>query len=426
MKGLLKDADPGRLVEHTPEELQPHRKSAMDALQAVDRFPHSRYLHYDELNHVSWKLEGARKDPQTVASRIPYPVHLDPAGKDETLIALVNGHLHPLHTPEASFRLLTPEEALQTLPAFAERWMRQLSAYADRFALTLRASWTHALIVHVPRNTQGGHLRLLRLLDEEGLLDPLYVHVILEPGASLSIVEEVYSTRLEDPTLVMTGVETEVGEDAHLRYTQVQALAGNTYFAAYRLATTRRYAGMAWVGAALGARKAYIRQQIRIEGEGSQNDASELFLLGDHQQTDMYAELDHAVGGAQGTLLSQAVLRDHARKVYTGMIRIRPGAQKSNAFQADHNLMLSSNAKSDSIPSLEIEADDVRATHAASMGRVDEEKLFYLQARGIPLPEARKLMVFGHFGPTLDRMETATRERVLDLLESRWEELEQG
>jgi Fe-S cluster assembly protein SufD len=426
MKGLLRDADPGSLLERTPEELQAHRRDALKALETVERYPHSRYLHYDELHHVSWKLEGTRKDPEEVTSRVPYPVHLGPSAEDETVIALVNGHLHPLHTPNMPFRLLTPEEALQRFPAFAERWMRQLSTYEDRFALTLRASWTRALIVHVPRNTRGGQLRLLRFVDEEGLLDPLYVHVLLEPGATLSMVEELYSTRLEDPTLIMTGVEAEVGDEAHLRYTQVQALAGNAYFAAYRLATTHRYANMAWLGAALGARKAYIRQQIRIEGEGSQNDASELFLLGDHQQIDMYAELDHAVGGAQGTLLSQAVLRDHARKVFTGMIRIRPGAQKSNAFQADHNLMLSPNAKSDSIPSLEIEADDVRATHAASMGRVDEEKLFYLQARGIPLHEARKLMVFGHFGPTLDRMDPATRERVLDLLESRWKELEQG
>ncbi len=414
------------LLERTPQELQQRRSDALHRLADVPRFPHSRYLNYDELNDISWKLEGTPRSPEEVAERIPYPVRLSPTPRDALVLALVNGHLHRLSTSDLPLRLMRPEEALRTLPGFADRWMRRLAAYEDRFALTLQAYWTQAWVLHVPRNTRvEGNVRLIRMVDEEGLLDPLYLHIVLEPGASLQVVEELYSTRLEDPTLVLSGIEADVGEEAQLQYTQIQALTGNTFFAGYRLATTHRYARMAWLGATLGARKVYVRQNIRIEGEGSENDASELFMLGDHQQTDMYAELDHAVGGAQGTLLSQAVLRDHARKVFTGMIRIRPGAQKSNAFQADHNLMLSPNAKSDSIPSLEIEADDVRATHSASMGQMEEEKLFYLRARGIPLKEARKLMVFGHFGPTLDRLDSETGDQVHHLLEKRWEELEQ-
>jgi len=122
------------------------------------------------------------------------------------------------------------------------------------------------------------------------------------------------------------------------------------------------------------------------------------------QHFDHRSVQDHAAPNCSSDLLYKGALRDHSRAVYSGWVHVRPGAQKTNAMQTSRNMVLSESAKADAIPNLEIEANDVRCGHAASVGPVEEETLFYLQSRGIPREEAERLVVTGFFQEVLDRV----------------------
>lgn len=407
------------LLQATPEPLKEFRQHGLQILEQFDEFPRSRYAQFRELDGRAWKLEGSLRSPEAVAGKLAYDV---PARREEAsvLLTVVNGYPH---LEGEGARLLPVSEALD-VPGVREAFMAGPRAFSEnRFAGLLLGLWKNAWVLHVPKDTEiPGGVRILHLYDEEGLLDTFYLLVVAERLARVEVIQEVHSVTLEDPTLVVHGVDVVAGDGAEVTVSLLQNLQGNTYFADFRYARTSRDAKVQFAAATLGTRKAYLRNLFDIYGEGSENNYTELFQLMDHQLVDVYAELNHAVPAAQGELLSQAVLSDEARKVFEGMIRIRPGALKSNAFQADHNLMLSSKARADSIPSLEIQADDVRATHSATVGKLDEEKLFYLQSRGLSPKEARFLMAMGFFGPTLSRMPSRRfRDRVQKLLEHRWE-----
>ncbi len=409
------------LLARTPDPLKEARTYGLQAFDRLDAFPRSRYAQFRELDGVAWKLEGTPKTPEDVARRLAYRV---PAAREEAaaLLVVVNGH--PRMDALPGVELLPAEEAVTRFPEVRNRFMRGVRAFGEnRFPAALMGFWRQAWVLYVPEGTEiPGGVRILHLYDEEGLLDAFYLLVVAGRLSRVEVIQEVHSVTLEDPALVVHGVDVIVGEGAQVTVSSLQNLQGNAYAAQFRYARTAKDARVQFAAATLGSRKAFIRTLLDIHGEGSQNNYTELFQLMDHQVVDVYAELNHAVPAAQGELLSQAVLSEQARKVFEGMIRIRPGAQKSNAFQADHNLMLSSTARADSIPSLEIQADDVRATHSATVGKLDEEKLFYLRSRGLTPREARFLMAMGFFGPTLSRMPSETfRRRVEDLLTYRWE-----
>ena len=113
---------------------------------------------------------------------------------------------------------------------------------------------------------------------------------------------------------------------------------------------------------------------------------------------------DHVATSGTSDLLYQGALLGRSRAVYEGTIRAWPGAQKTNAYQSNRNLLLSPKARADSLPQLEIEANDLRCTHGATVSQVDQDQVFYLQSRGIPRIEAVRLIVEGFFQPTLDRL----------------------
>ncbi|MCH2668619.1 MAG: SufD family Fe-S cluster assembly protein, partial [Gammaproteobacteria bacterium] len=121
----------------------------------------------------------------------------------------------------------------------------------------------------------------------------------------------------------------------------------------------------------------------------------------------------HRAEGQTSDLLFKGALRDGSRSVWQGMINVEPGAQKTDGFQANRNLLLAKEARADSIPGLEIQADDVRCTHAATISKLEEEHLFYLMSRGIHLEEARKVVVDGFFDPIMERIPfEGVRERL--------------
>ena len=141
-----------------------------------------------------------------------------------------------------------------------------------------------------------------------------------------------------------------------------------------------------------------------LNGAGSHGELLGLYFPGGRQHLDHHTNQLHRAPTPPVTCCSKGALKDRARSVYQGYIKVYPEAQKTNAYQANRNLMLSKLARADSIPGLEIEADDVRCTHGATAGQVPEEYLFYLMARGIDRGNAERMILQGFFEEVLNRI----------------------
>jgi Fe-S cluster assembly protein SufD len=142
---------------------------------------------------------------------------------------------------------------------------------------------------------------------------------------------------------------------------------------------------------------------------------SGVYFADGKQQFHYDTQQNHHAEGCTSDLLYKAALRDDARAVWRGNIRVFPGAQKTDAYQANRNLQLSHGSRADSIPGLEIEADDVRCTHGSTVGKIEDEPMFYLESRGVPLDDAKRLIVEGFFAPVIERIPLEeTRQRLIE------------
>jgi Fe-S cluster assembly protein SufD len=199
-------------------------------------------------------------------------------------------------------------------------------------------------------------------------------------------------------------VELIVGQGAQLRYVQLQNWSGKMRHVAHQSGRVARDAMLQWTVGALGARFAHIHQDVHLDGRGAQAQVNGVTFATDRQLLSYYTQQTHHQADTRSDLLYKEVLRDKARVVWRGMIKVDPDAQKTDGYQRNDALMLSRDARADAIPGLEIEADDVRCTHGATAGRVDEEQVLYAMCRGLSRYEAMHMIVEGFFAEVYDRI----------------------
>ncbi|HEY3340621.1 MAG TPA: Fe-S cluster assembly protein SufD, partial [Anaerolineae bacterium] len=245
--------------------------------------------------------------------------------------------------------------------------------------------------------------------------------VVLEEGAQATLIEEFsslgdHAASAQLPqALVNDAVELILGKDSKFDYVSIQDWGRNVY----NFSTERAHLGegstLHWVTGGLGSKFTKSLIVADMLGAGSTALLSGVFFTDGKQQMHIDTQQNHIAPGCKSDLLYKNALRDESRTVWRGNIRVFPGAQKTNGYQANRNLQLSHHTRADSIPGLEIEADDVRCTHGATVGQIEQEPMFYMATRGVPEIEARRLMVEGFFAPVIDRIPLEeTRDRLID------------
>jgi len=195
-----------------------------------------------------------------------------------------------------------------------------------------------------------------------------------------------------------------VGEGADVGYVAVQKWGRNAWHFGDQRARVEKDGKLRLFSVSLGGRFSKTRVEASLVGQGAEAELKGLYLASGQQFFDFHTLQDHQVGNTRSDLLFKGALQDTARTVYAGLIRIEKGAARSDAYQANRNLVLSDHAKATSIPMLEIDNNDVRCTHGATVGPVDPQHMFYLRSRGIPEPTAKRMLVQGFFGDVLDRI----------------------
>jgi Fe-S cluster assembly protein SufD len=239
-------------------------------------------------------------------------------------------------------------------------------------------------------------------------------------GSSFNYVDEFLSPDLDLPALASGSAEVFAAEAAQVGYVSLQRWGRHAWQFANQRLSLERDAAVRYIHVGLGGRFSKNRIEALLKGPGANVELKALSFASGTQFFDFHTLQSHLVGYTTSDLLFKSALKDQARSVYAGLIRIEPDAARSDAYQADRNLLLSEHARAHSIPMLEILNNDVRCTHGATVAPVDPEQLFYLQSRGIPASTAERMIVRGFFGEILDRIPIAqARELVEQELEAR-------
>jgi Fe-S cluster assembly protein SufD len=275
----------------------------------------------------------------------------------------------------------------------------------DRFAAWHAAFWTGGTVLYVPRNvTIEDPLYSLIGLSEPNAADLSHTLVVLEEGASATLLEETNSAHPEAPGLHVGAVELLVGPRANLRYVQLQNWNEHVWHLAHQAGRVAADGALQWTVAGIGARLAHVHQEVSLDGKGASAEVNGVTFATGRQVISYYTQQSHNAEQTRSDLLYKDVLRDRARVIWRGMIRVEPEGQKTDGYQRNDSLLLSPTCRADAIPGLEIEADDVRCTHGATAGRVDEEQVFYCMCRGMTAYEAMHMIVEGFFHKVYDRI----------------------
>lgn len=293
--------------------------------------------------------------------------------------------------------------AAHTHPELVQRYFGSVVAIDEnKFSALNFALWNSGTFVYVPRNVVLDK-PLQAVVGQSAGKQAGYHHtiVVAEEGAAVSLAEDFLGA---DGGMTDSVVELIGGANSQLHYLHLQNLAPTAWnFSTQRMHLGRDSVLRHFIGS-WGSRVSKNWINMELLGEGSSGELLGLYFPGGRQHLDHHTNQLHKAPHATSDLLFKGALKDRARSVYQGYVKVYPNAQKTNAYQANRNLMLSRLARADSIPGLEIEADDVRCTHGATAGQIPEEYIFYLMARGIDRTNAERMIVQGFFEEVLNRI----------------------
>jgi Fe-S cluster assembly protein SufD len=299
--------------------------------------------------------------------------------------------------------------------------LHSLVGWDEKFAAHNAALWEHGLLVHVPPGLvveKPLYVRVANAVEGGSLFWRLLI--VAEPESRFAVIEEYASVSPELSSYSNAAVEIVVRQGAKVEYVSIQNYSRGTWHFASHHARVERDAELDWVTAGFGSAKGKVRIQNDLAGPGATSRVTGAYFADGTQHLDYDTFQEHIAPSTTSDFAFKGALRDTARAVWRGMIRVEEGAQKTNAYQENRNLLLSKTAHADSIPGLEIMANDVRCTHGATLGQVDGEQLFYLMTRGLSRSEAERLIVRGFFQDVLDRVELEpVREALAAALEAR-------
>jgi Fe-S cluster assembly protein SufD len=291
----------------------------------------------------------------------------------------------------------------------------------DKFTAHNAALWKHGLLVRVAKGVELEKPLYVRITSAAADASVFWrLLVVAEEGSRFSLVEEYVSGSPDLAAYSNAAVELFVEQAAKLEYVSVQNYSPRTWHFATHHARVERDAELDWVAGGFGSRKGKVRIQNDLAGPGATSRVTGAYFADGTQHLDYDTFQEHIAPHTTSDFAFKGALRDEASVVWRGMIRVEKNAQKTNAYQENRNLLLSEQAHADSIPGLEILANDVRCTHGATLSQVDRDQLFYAMARGLTRADAERLIVRGFFQDILDRIELPpVREAVAEALEAR-------
>jgi Fe-S cluster assembly protein SufD len=362
-------------------------------------------------------------------SDLPAPVRAALARDRERagVLARHNGcveHLRLDETLQAKGVIYAPLlEAAEEHPEILEKYLFQ----SDVAPMEQKLWGLHAAVLsggyllYVPAGVQIERpVHTFRYLDEEGGVLSTHSLIIAEAGSSVTCIDEYVSPDLEQQSLSLNGVEIFGSEGATVSYLALQQYGRGVKHFSMQHSNTGKDSTLNGFNVTLGADLARADVTSHLEGEGARSEMLALWFGDRDQHFDHHTLQHHEAPSAHSDLLYKGALTASSKSVFRGLIKVAEGAQLTDAYQTNRNLLLSKDASAVALPNLEIGADDVRCSHGATVGQVDDVMLFYLMSRGLDREQAERLLVFGFFDEVLGRVPgEGVRSRIRGSIEAK-------
>lgn len=274
-----------------------------------------------------------------------------------------------------------------------------------KFAALNAALWSDGVFLYVPRGVRlDAPVRVTRWIGEEGAAFFSRTLIVAESTSQVSYVDEIVSNDFEAQTMASAAVEVITRNGAQVQYVSLQRMGRGAFYQSQQRTLAGRDSTLDTLNVSLGASVSRVDLNARLLGPGANSDMLGLYFGDEDQHFDHNTSQDHEAPAARSDLLYKGALDDRSRAAFRGIIRVHEGAQQTDAYQTNRNLLLSEHARADSLPNLEIEADDVKCSHGSTVGQLDDDHLFYLMSRGLSREKAERLVVLGFLGEVMSRL----------------------
>jgi len=295
-----------------------------------------------------------------------------------------------------------------------EKFMEKIIPASDKFTSFHQAFVKNVLIIHIPKNTiVKDPIEIITKVKSEVLFDHLIV--IVEDNSEVSLFEDLKSEN-EEKSYISKMVEIFVGNNSRVNYSNLQTLNKNSFLFVKKRAVTKRDSSINWLDCCFGSDTTSSEITTNLDGEGSEARNYGIFFGDENQQFDLVVNSIHNAPNSTSDIISKGALTDSSKCIYHGLVKIQRNAPGSNGYQKEDTILLSSNAIADAIPDLEIDNSEVKCSHGATIGKLDDEKLFYLRTRGFNKNAATKIYMKGFFNQLIKGMELDKLKEQMDTL----------
>lgn len=411
-----------------PAWLREKRRQAWEVYEALPMPYLEEEWRRTDYRHIRWDEAERRITPNGAAAEDVPAKNLEPLTGDVQggLLVFVDGKVvrHERADALASQGVVFTDlrSAVREHEALLKAHLltRAVTPSDGKFAALHTALWDHGVFVHVPRNVSAEMPLHVVCFQTQAGAAVGHVLVVVEDNAQATMQVEYASTDTRQQSAYIGATELIVGDAGNLRYVSLQDWNRETFEFSHQRGVVGRDAQLDWVNGVMGSRltKAFI--EVDAVGRGANARVSGFFFADNDQFFDLDTQQNHNAPLTNTDLLFKGAARDRARTLWQGMIKSLPQMQQIDGYQVCRNLMLSDEARMDSIPGLEIEADDVACSHAATFGTLEEEPIYYLMSRGITRPQAQLMIIEGFFDELLQRVPfERVRQRLMDEIQAK-------
>ena len=346
--------------------------------------------------------------------------------ENETCIVQIGSNIHRINiTDELKSKglvLCSIDDALKNHGDIIKKVLESTNSKDDKFIALNNAAFNSGIFMHIPKNLLlEKPIHLLSCLSVDGLSTISRNVIVTEESSKASVVQELYSPKAKKQQAYLELLNTSVSQNSRLDVTTLQVMDQSTINFSTRMTDIAQDGKINWYLGLFGAMLSRYRIDYHLNGTGASVNDSEVIFGNNEQSFDLSANVNHEKPSTEGRVIEKSILKNKSKSLFKGMIRIKEKAVKSQSFLSGRSILLDKDAKSDSIPGLEIFTNDVKATHSASVSQVDEEQIYYLGTRCLSRKEAERIIVEGFVEPLSRTMSYQVRAWIAYLIESKWE-----
>ena len=312
-------------------------------------------------------------------------------------IVFINGRFSKLLSTinKSKVEIISLKEAIEKYPYIMEKKFGTLTDLNDGFQNLNNALFDDGIFLYIPKNESPKeivHLIFINYAKHEELISLPRNLIYADSGSSVNILESIHTI---GEKAVFTNSVTEIFalENAKIDYSKFQNIESNSYYIGTTKADLSRNAVLESTTTTLKGKFVRNNLELKLNGDGSETILNGFYFLDGYDFADNHTLVDHAVPNSTSNEIYKGIMNDNSKAVFNGKIIVRPDAQKTAAYQTNRNILLSDDAEINTKPQLEIYADDVKCSHGATSGKIDNEEMFYLKSRGISEEKAQSLLL---------------------------------